>query len=377
MVSATVYLIVLVLCASCGDDEGRESELVARAQWTTEQAAAWYDAQPFLAGSNFTPSTASNQLEMWQAETFDEQTIDRELEWGAGLLFNTMRVYLHDLPWKNDPDGFLDRVDRFLAICERHGIRPMLVIFDGVWDPFPKTGPQEEPRPGIHNSRWVQSPGAEILGDPARHVELEPYVRGIIGRFRDDPRVLAWDLFNEPDSPNLAYFDVELEADSKAANAEALLRKTFEWARAENPTQPLTAGVWNGDWSDREQLSTINRLQLTESDIVSFHSYEPPEGLNARIDSLEQYGRPILCTEWLARSNGSRVETNFPILRERNVGAFNWGLVSGRTQTIYSWFSWLRPDPEDAEWFHDLLQPDGSPYRADEVGIISALLGPA
>ncbi len=349
---------------------------MGRAQWTTEEASAWYRAQPYLAGSNFTPSTASNQLEMWQAETFDEDTIERELGWGAGLMFNTMRVYLHDLPWREDAAGFLDRVDRFLSICEGHGIRPMLVLFDGVWDPFPKSGPQEEPRPGIHNSRWVQSPGAEILGDPDRHDELEPYVREVIGRFRDDPRVLAWDLFNEPDNPNPAYFDVELDAASKEANAEALLRKAFDWARAENPTQPLTAGVWNGDWADPDRLSPINRLQLTESDIVTFHSYDPPEGLAARIDSLEQYGRPVLCTEWLARSNGSRVQTNFPILRERNVGAYNWGLVSGRTQTIYSWLSWVRPDPEDAEWFHDLLHPDGSPYSIVEVGIIYTLLGP-
>lgn len=371
-----VGLAAALLAASCGGDDEGEPESVGRAQWTIDEANAWYAAQPFLAGSNFTPSTASNQLEMWQAETFDEETIDRELAWGALLMFNTMRVYLHDIPWRQDAEVFLDRVDRFLAVCERHGIRPMLVLFDGVWDPFPQAGPQAAPRPGVHNSRWVQSPGAEILGDPSRHDELEPYVRDVIGRFRDDPRVLAWDLFNEPDNPNPAYLDVELGREAKAANAEALLRKTFEWARAENPSQPLTAGVWSGDWSNPEQLSPINRLQLTESDIVTFHSYDPPAALQARIDSLEQYGRPIVCTEWLARSNGSRVETNFPIFIERNVGAYNWGLVSGRTQTIYSWLSWVRPDPENAEWFHDLLHPDGSPYSIAEVGILYTLLGP-
>lgn len=363
------WVALLSLCTACGD----AGVGGGRPQWTPERAAAWYQAQPWLVGANFIPSTASNQLEMWQAATFDEATIDRELGWAASLGFNTARVFLHDLAWSQDPGGFLDRVDRFLAIAARHGIRPMLVLFDGVWDPFPRPGRQPEPRPGVHNSRWLQSPGAETLGEPSRHDELRPYVEAVIGRFRADPRVLVWDLFNEPDNPNPAYAEVELPADAKARDAEALLRKTFAWARGAGPAQPLTAGVWVGDWSEPEALSPLNRLMLTESDVVTFHSYEPAPGVRARLAALRQYGRPILCTEYMARPVGSRFETILPVFAEERVGAYNWGLVSGRTQTTYSWLSWLRPDPPGSEWFHDILHPDGTPYREDEAALIRSL----
>lgn len=362
-------ILAVLACGGCGSDSGGSM----RAQWSLGQAASWYQDQPWLVGSNFVPSTASNQLEMWQEATFDEATIDRELGWAADLGFNTMRVFLHDLVWKEDGERFLDRVDRFLGIAARHGIRPMLVIFDGVWDPFPRVGPQAEPRPLVHNSRWVQSPGAEILGDSARHDELESYVRAVVKRFRRDERVLAWDLFNEPDNPNPAYADVELPADAKAAGAEALLRKAFEWARAEGPTQPLTAGVWRDQWSNPDELTSINRLMLGQSDIVTFHSYAEAPVVAQLLNELEAYGRPVLCTEWMARTVGSTFQTVLPIFAERRIGAYNWGLVSGRSQTIYSWFSWLRPDPPDAPWFHDILRRDGSAYDEAETTLIREL----
>ncbi|HEX5915975.1 MAG TPA: hypothetical protein VFY54_22950, partial [Rubrobacter sp.] len=131
---------------------------------------------------------------MWQADTFDPETIDRELGWAADLGFNSMRVFLHDLLWA-DSEALLGRVEQFLEVAESHDIGAVLVLFDGVWDPKPKPGKQREPRPHVHNSRWVQSPGAEILGDPGRHDELEPYVSGVIERFRSDARIHAWDLF--------------------------------------------------------------------------------------------------------------------------------------------------------------------------------------
>ncbi len=136
----------------------------------------------------------------------------------------------------------------------------MLVLFDGVWNPVPVAGAQPERTPHVHNSQWVQSPGVEILGNLERHDELEPYVKGVIRRFRRDPRVLVWDLFNEPDNPNiLSYADVELRPDTKAAAAVALLRKAFVWARSVNPMQPITAGVWQGkaEWGNPAGLSPM------------------------------------------------------------------------------------------------------------------------
>lgn len=336
-------------------------------RWTAEQAQGWYARQPWLVGCNYIPSTAVNQLEMWQAETFDPETIDRELRWAKDLGFNAARVFLHNLPWDQDQAGFTGRVDRFLGIADRHGISIMLVILDGVWDPFPRLGTQPEPREHVHNSRWVQSPGAEVLSDPAQHDRLAAYVQGIIERFQDDHRVLAWDLFNEPDNPNPAY--AEKEPPDKSALAAALLRKAFVWARASAPVQPITAGIWRGRLNGA--LSEINELMLGESDIISFHTYLEADQVERRIRDLQGYGRPILLTEFMSRGSGSTFEAILPLLKELKVGAVCWGLVAGKTQTIYPWDSWVNSySAEPDVWFHDILRPDGTPYSGDEVATI-------
>ena len=346
----------------------------ARAQWTVAEAQAWYASQPWLVGCNFIPSTAVNQLEMWQADTFDLEAIDRELGWASQIGFNTARVFLHDLLWKQDPDGLTQRVDLLLATASRHGICPMLVLLDGVWDPSPRIGRQRAPRAHVHNSGWVQSPGVEILSDPARHDELEGYVKGVIGHFREDARVLAWDLFNEPDNPNPIYAAQELP--NKAEVALMLLRRAYEWAREAGPTQPITAGVWRGHWGDIGEVSEIDRLMLTESDVISFHSYDPADRLRVSIDELRQYSRPMLLTEYFSRPTGSTFEATLPMLKERKVGAYNWGFVAGKTQTIYPWDSWARTYTSEPEvWFHDVLRPNGTPYRQEEVDLIRRLSG--
>lgn len=346
----------------------------ARGQWTPEQAQEWWDRQLWPVGCNYIPSTAINQLEMWQANSFDEAVNDRELGWAAGLGFNTVRVYLHDLLWAQDANGFLGRIDRFLAIAWRHGIRPMFVLFDGVWDPHPKPGQQPAPRPHLHNSGWVQSPGAEILGDAARHGEMAGYIRGVIGHFRDDERVLAWDIFNEPDNPNPAYGKQELP--DKAEKALALLRMSYSWAREAGPSQPITSGVWRPEWVFSGALSEMDRFQLTESDVVSFHLYAGAALLEPRLAELEAYGRPVLLTEYLARPFGSTFEAVLPLLKEHKTGAYCWGLVSGKTQTIYPWDSWAKPmDREPEVWFHDVLRADGTPYEAAEVEFLRRITG--
>jgi hypothetical protein len=343
--------------------------------WSAERAQAWGRETGWLVGSNYAPATAINQLEMWQAETWDPATIDRELGWAQGLGMNTMRVFLHDLAWRQDPEGFLRRVDEFLAIADRHGIRPMLVLFDAVWDPFPRAGRQRQPIPGLHNSGWVQGPGVEILRDSARHGELEGYVRGVVGRFRDDRRVLAWDLFNEPDNTNGGSYGA-FEPANKGEMALALLRRTFAWAREMNPTQPLTAAPWKGDWVDPSQTLPITTFMLQNSDVITFHSYEPLPTVQRQVEALRRYGRPVICTEYMARPRGSTFETILPFFRAQEVDAYNWGFVSGKSQTIYPWDSWERRYPtEPPVWFHDIFRTDGTPYRPEEAALIRSLTG--
>jgi hypothetical protein len=361
---------VLWLCGLVGCTSVRNETSQPQGKWTVEQANAWYAGQPWLVGCNFTPSSAINQLETWQADTWDPVTIDRELGWAEQLGFTSVRVFLHDLLWEQDHEGFLKRMDEFLAIADKHHIGVMFVLFDGVWDPFPKLGKQREPQPYVHNSGWVQSPGANALTNLTDRVRLKEYVQGVVGHCRDDRRVQVWDVFNEPDNPVSQY----PKTANKAEAALVLLKDTFVWAREAHPSQPLTSGVWWHDWSNPAKLSPMDRFQLEQSDVISFHCYGKPEEMQKRVESLRRYGRPLLCTEYMARPVGSRFDPILGYLKQQHVGAYNWGFVDGKTQTIYPWDSWEKkyagePNP----WFHDVLRRDGSPYDANEVKYIKSV----
>jgi len=350
------------------------SPAAARERWTAEQAEAWGREQPWLVGCNFSPSTAINQLEMWQADTFDLPTIDRELGWAQDLGFNSVRVFLHNLLWEQDRAGFLGRMEKFLDVAAKHKIGVVFVPLDSVWDPFPHAGKQRAPKPHVHNSGWVQAPGAEILKDASRHDELEGYIKGVIGYFKADRRIQAWDLINEPDNTNGSSYG-KLEPEHKPELALKLTRKVFDWARAVDPTQPLTSGVWQGDWS-AEKLSPMARFQLDASDVISFHSYDPLPVLKRRVESLRRYGRPLLCTEYMARPQGSTFEAVLPYMKEQKIGAYNWGFVAGKTQTQYPWDSWQRSyTGEPPVWFHEIFRTDGAPYDTKEVNLIKRLTG--
>jgi hypothetical protein len=345
-------------------------------RWSEQKTNTWYEQQPWLVGSNFIPATAVNELEMWQAETFDPQQIDKELGWAEGLGMNTMRVFLHDLLWKQDAVGFKQRLDVFLTIASRHHIRPILVLFDSCWDPFPKLGPQHPPIPGVHNSGWVQSPGALTLQDPAQYPRLQEYVAGVVAAFANDSRILAWDVWNEPDGINPESY-IALEPHNKVELVGQLLPQVFEWARSANPSQPLTSAVWDGDWSSPDKLNAIQHTQLEQSDVISFHNYSWPEDFESRVAWLTSYRRPIICTEYMARSAGSTFDTVLPLAKQHHVGAINWGFVVGKTQTDLPWDSWQRPYvlQKPTIWFHEIFHPDGTPYREQEVKIIRTLTG--
>jgi len=349
----------------------------ARAMWTHEHARAWADSTGWLVGSNFVPSDAINQLEMWQAATFDPQTIDRELGWAESLGFNTMRVFLHDLLWQQDSTGFLDRMDQFLTIAQRHHIKPMFVLFDAVWDPLPHLGPQRTPIPQLHNSGWVQSPGATALSDTTRYGELRGYVQGVVGRFANDRRVVAWDIFNEPDNTNRPAY-IAYEPINKTALTLILMRKAFAWARAMNPSQPLTAAPWLGDYADPARMRPATRFMLDNSDVITFHSYDDSATVEKLITALERYGRPIICSEYMARPRGSTFQSILPIFARRHVGAINWGFVSGKTQTIYPWDSWNNEYVSEPKvWFHDIFRANGVPYDSAEARLIRSIMSSA
>lgn len=322
-------------------------------------------------GCNYIPSNAVNQLEMWQAETFDLAIIKREIGWAANLGFTSVRVFLHDLLWAQDAHGFTDRVDAFLDVLHAHKMGALLVLFDSVWHPQPHLGPQPPPKPFVHNPGWVQSPGAALLqASRAQQRVLLQYAKGIVSHFRNDKRVHGWDVWNEPDNTNSGSYG-DLEPKDKAGLVYPLLQEVFLSARAAKPTQPLTSGLWDGNWKSAGTLQPLETLMVKNSDVISFHSYGKPQALEQKINELRAWKRPLLCTEFMARPEGSTFEPCLEILKHNNVGAYCWGFVSGKTQTIYPWDSWKRPYRElPKQWFHDVLNADGTPYDPAEVTYI-------
>lgn len=346
-----------------------------RTIWTKEDANAWYAKQAWLVGCDFLPSTAINQLEMWQAETFDTTTINRELGWAAAIGMNTVRVYLHDLLYQQDSTGFLQRMNVFIQIAAKHGIKPLFVLFDSVWDPYPKLGKQPDPKPGLHNSGWVQNPGKDALLDSTQYPRLEKYTKAVVAKFANDDRILGWDVWNEPENMNNDHYR-KMEPQNKPQIVEMLLKQVFEWSRSVNPTQPLTAGLWSGDWSSPEKLKSIETLMIEQSDVISFHNYDDSTSFEKNIKELQRYGKPLLCTEYMARGNKSTFQGSLPIAKRHNVAAYNWGLVDGKSQTKYAWDSWKKPySGEPPIWFHDIFRKDGTPYIKAEVELIKKLTG--
>jgi hypothetical protein len=325
--------------------------------WTEQKAKTWYAQQQWLVGADFIPSTAINQLEMWQADTFDPKTIDKELGYAQGIGMNVMRVFLHHIAWEQDPEGFKKRMDQYLAISNKHGIKTMFVFFDDCWNKVPKAGKQPEPKPGIHNSGWMQDPGQPASDDAANSPVLEKYVKDVLKRFAADKRILLWDLYNEPGNSG------------KGNKTLPLLKSVFKWARQVNPSQPISAGIWS--WG----LEDLNKFQAANSDVVTYHDYSPEADHLKTVQFLKMIGRPLICTEYMARPRNSLFSTVLPMLKKENVGAINWGFVTGKTNTIYAWDTPMPDGSEPKLWFHDIFQKDGTPYKTEETELIKKLTG--
>lgn len=345
----TIFLVLITIGVSA------QEELLDKNKWSPQRAHEWYAQHDWMTGANFNPSTAINQLEMWQKDTFDPETIDRELGYAEGIGFNTMRVYLHSLAYKADPEGFKKRVDTYLGIADKHGIKTILLFFDDVWGKTPKIGKQPNPVPGTHNSGWVQDPGDPASKNEENFPALETYVKDVLKTFANDERVVMWDLYNEPGNTG------------KLTSSMPLLKKVFIWAREVNPSQPLTAGLWAWDFQE------LNTFQALNSDILTYHDYEGPEQHQLIINLLKTHGRPMVCTEYMARTNNSRFSNILPILKKENIGAINWGLVDGKSNTKYAWNTPIKDGGEPIEWFHEVFRKDGTPYRQDEADLIKKL----
>ena len=371
----SIFFLIFIQCQ-------RTPKSTLNFRWSEEKAWEWKEENGWMVGTNFNPSTSVNQLEFWQEETFDIETIKRELKWSAELGMNLHRVYLHNLLWDQDSLGLLKRMENYLKIADSNDIKTLFVLLDDCWHPLPKPGKQPDPIPFVHNSQWVQAPGAYILGDSLRHIEVKNYIKGVVTHFADDQRVIGWDLYNEPGNLNAGvpgYDEFEVK-ENKDIYTLSLLKKAFKWVREVNPSQPITTSVWKADgkdknWSKLDSLSDLSRFTILNSDIISFHTYGNIDEMRLRINQLKKYNRPILCTEYLARGQGSTFQAMLPLLKKEQVSAINWGFVAGKTNTLFPWSSWEEEfDSLPKIWHHDIFLPDKTPYDQNEIDFLKEIL---
>ena len=347
-----LLIVVILFVASSQDLQSTNYDVKVR--WSEEKANEWYAKQPWPCGFNYIPASAISYTEMWMPYCFNPDSIDMELALAEEIGFNCLRVVLPFIVWEYDPNAFKKRIETFLRICEKRGIKVMLTLFDDctfgkdqkLKDPW--YGKQPEVLKGWYANGWTPSPGHSMVREPNSWRRLEKYIKDIITSFKYDNRVWIWDLYNEPGLAGL-----ELDTSS-------LVLKVFTWARESGPTQPLTVGIWN--WEKKE----LNAILCNKSDIITFHNYSSADILSIQIDTLKRYNRPIINTEWLNRPKGSIISTCLPVFQKENVGCMLWGLVNGKTQTHLHW-GWRPGMGEPKVWQHDLFHNDHTAYDKEEL----------
>ena len=326
---------------------------VVHNRWDNRRTWLWYENIGIVKGVNYVPRNAVNSTEMWMEDSFDPEVIGEEIGWAQDAGYTTLRVQLQYAVWKEDPAGFLDRVNKFLELAEDHDLQVVPVLFDGrnFAQADPVVGPQPEPVPGAYNARWTPSPGESAVKDRSAWPDLERYVKDVIGTFKRDDRVVYWDLYNRAGDDELW------------ETALPLMDQTFNWAREVDPQQPLAMAAWT-----RYESAMTTRM-LERSDIITFQSFESAGQVEALLLLLARYDRPIICSDWLMRQRGNTFENLLPLFSVNHVGWFNQGLVNGKTQ---GWIQQekFRSDTQPDLWQHDVFKPDGAAYDEEEIKLV-------
>ena len=336
-------------------------------RWSEEKANEWYASQPWPVGCVYMPSYGGTPVEIWGKEYFKPEVVDSELALAEDLGFNAIRLFLCDVVWQEDPKGFMERLEETVRLADKHGMRILMTFFtNGGTIKNPYTGPQPQPVPGVHNSVWMSSPGKDVVNNPEKWPVIERYLKQVMKRYRNDPRILAWCLYNEPEHTD-------------GFNTLSFIKEVYRWAREVNPSQPLTSPMCALP-DARSYNKPISDFICANSDIISFHCYDDIDRTRQFVDYALQFGRPVLCSEWMARTRGSDYPSILPLFKEKKIGSFSYGLVNGKQQCQYPWNKMVdgKPVPftEEPElWFHDLFRPDHSPYDAEEIRFIKEYLG--
>ena len=362
-------LLILLSISTCAQ---------ARDVWSPEKANEWFKKQPYRAGVNYVPSYAINSIEFWQNESFNIDVIEKELALMSSVGFNAVRIFLSDIVWKYQEREAMKNLESFLRAADKYGIGSMIVFFTNGGKLGAKLGKQPEPA-GLHNSGWFKTPDMDIFRDKSKWGYLERYVKVVVSKYADDPRVICWDVYNEPGGIMSKHIVGATEGLSKddIQILENLcvdfLKESAKWARECNPSQPITFGVYRPD-DDRIGM-ILNKIQYSESDVISYHSYSPLLSQIQQVKKLKKYGRPIMCTEWMGRNHGSTFMPILGYLKDNNVWSFSFGLVAGKIEAYLPWPNSIKLGDDSGIWFHDIFYPDHTPYCPEEVEYIKRILG--
>lgn len=351
---------------------------IMKNRWSKERAWEWYRARPWIRGCNFMSSDCANRIDQWQEYGFEErfETTKRELALAAQTGFNSIRIIPEFIVWEREHDGFMERFERYIEAAHENGITCTVVLGNDCMPPKEEAlkrmhlGEQKVDW-GYHGGRKVSQHGVfggagySLLDEPEYAKKYYAFVQEIVEKYKDDERILIWDVFNEPGNSQ------------RASMSLGHLKKFFEIIRSIDPIQPLTVGIWTST-RDISKLPEIERFGLENSDIISYHNYATYMENIEIIAQLKKLGRPLVNTEWLARCVGNRVEEMFPLFYIEQIGCYNWGLVAGKYQTFEPWTGmWENYDKDPGhcgwdfeKWFHDLYRPSLRPYNPKEIALM-------
>lgn len=347
--------------------------------WTKERAWKWYNDHAWIRGCNYMSADCANRVDQWQEYGFEERfvTTEKELTLMAEIGYNSIRIIPEFIVWKKEHDGFMARFERYIELAAQKGISCMVVLGNDCMPPYEEAlkrmhlGEQHVDW-GYHGGRKVSQHGSfdgsgySVLDNPEYAKEYYEFVRELVETYKNDERIIIWDVFNEPgnskrDSMSLPH-----------------LKKFFEIIRAIDPIQPLTVGIWSQN-TELDKLMDIEKYGLENSDIVSYHNYGTYETNIQELQLLKKLERPVVNTEWLNRCGGNTIEELFPLFYLEKVGCYNWGFVAGKYQTYEPWngvWDGYKEHPEYydnfdfTKWLHDLYRPSLNPYNPKEIEII-------
>jgi hypothetical protein len=293
----------------------------------------------WVKGAVFVPTSAVNEAQQW--DEYDPVINDRELHYAAIYGLNCVRVYLHYDIYLKKKAALLADIEDFLTRAGKYGIKTEFVFFDDCWNqPDPgMLAPDYQypaPIPGVHNSRWLVSPGEQVRRHYAENREhLKAYVQDIVNAHKHDPRIAFWETYNEP---------------NHSAETRRLLQDAYAWVHETGTTIPVTA-------TGREFAGE------PYSDFGSWHEYGGYRYTGAT---------NLLCTECMNRE-GQTIPGVVEHFKDQT-GFIFWEFGIGRDNCRFAWKNdRTHPRPDETPTpFHGVVYPDGHPWSVDDV---KALLG--